>query len=83
MAWIAGGLCEVAILGEEAETRRRELDAHYLPQVLLSGGTGGGTLPLLENKLTKGYTTIHVCHNRVCQRPETDIKEALKHIPRS
>jgi len=83
MAWIAGGLCEVAILGEEAETRRREIDAHYLPQVLLSGGTGGGSLPLLENKLTKGCTTIHVCHNRVCQRPETDIKEALKHIPRS
>ena len=83
MAWIAGGLCEVAILGEEAETRRRELDAHYLPQVLISGGTGGGTLPLLEHKPAGGSATVYVCRDRVCRQPETTVGEALKHILRS
>jgi len=83
MAWIAGGLCEVAIRGEEAETRRRELDAHYLPQVLISGGTGGGTLPLLEQKPAEGRTAISVCRDRVCRQPETTVREALKHILRS
>jgi hypothetical protein len=83
MAWIAGGLCEVAILGDEAETRRRELDAHYLPQVLISGGTGGGTLLLLEHNPAEGSATIYVCRDRVCRQPETTVGEALKHILRS
>ncbi len=80
MAWSAGGVCEVAIVGEEAEARRKEFDRHYLPTVLISGGKSEGTLPLLENKLVTGQTTIYVCRNRMCQSPVTGVAEALEQI---
>jgi uncharacterized protein YyaL (SSP411 family) len=38
-----------------------------------------GTLALLE-KLTKGETVIYVCQNKSCQRPTTDVEEAMKQL---
>ena len=35
------------------------------------------SLPLLENKLTSGNTTIYVCVNKVCQLPTIEVAEAL------
>jgi uncharacterized protein YyaL (SSP411 family) len=59
---------------------RKELDAFYLPNVLLSGGELEGTLPLLAGKLKEGITTLYVCRNKVCKLPVTDVKDALKLI---
>jgi uncharacterized protein YyaL (SSP411 family) len=39
-----------------------------------------GTLALLEGKLTKGETVIYVCQNKSCQRPTTDVEEAMKQL---
>ena len=47
MAWFAEGPYEVAIVGKEFEARRKELDRHYLSNVILSGGKNEGTLSLL------------------------------------
>ena len=73
MAWFAGEPCEVAILG-------KEFDKHYLPNVFFSGGKSEGTLPLLENKLIEGQTTIHMCQKKACKFPVTEVKEALEQI---
>ena len=35
------------------------------------------SLPLLENKLTAGNTTIYVCVNKVCQLPTYEVAESL------
>ncbi len=80
MAWFASQPYEVAIVGKECEARRKELDRHYLPNVILSGGKNEGTLSLLENKLIEGQTTLYVCQNKVCKYPVTEIKEALEQI---
>jgi uncharacterized protein YyaL (SSP411 family) len=71
---------EVAIVGEQWAAFRKELDRHYLPHMLLMGGKTEGKLPLLENKLIIGQTTIYVCRNRACKLPVTSAKEALKQL---
>jgi len=80
MSWFASPPYEVAILGSNFETIRKELDKNYLPNVFLSGGTNEGKLSLLEGKLVEGKTTIYVCQNKTCKLPVTDVKQALAQI---
>lgn len=80
MAWLVQEPYEVAIVGENYDDLRKEIDAHYLPDVLLVGGKNEGTLAPLENKLIKGQTTIYVCQNKTCKLPVTSVTEALKQI---
>ena len=80
MAWFAGVPYEVAIVGKECNVKRKELDKHYVPNVIVLGGINEGTLQLLENKLIEGQTTIYVCRNKVCSCPVTKMQEALKQI---
>lgn len=80
MALVAGGSYEVAILGKGFEAKQKEFDKHYLPNVFISGGKSEGTLPLLENKLIKGQTTIYVCRNKACKSPVTEVEGALEQI---
>lgn len=73
-------LYEVAIVGEQAQAKRQAFDQYYLPQALWLGGQQEGNLELLEGKLIPQQTTIYVCQDRVCQRPVTQVKEALSLI---
>ena len=69
---------EVAILGPEAQQRRKELDRHFLPQAMFLGGATEGSLALLENKLVSGQTTIYVCTNKICKLPVREVAAALE-----
>ena len=80
MAWFATEPYEIAIVGDDCEAKRKEFDSHYLPHVFLSGGKNEGKLSLLDGKLIAGKTTIYVCRNKACQRPVSEVKEALKQI---
>jgi len=80
MAWFINDPFEVAIVGKDYEAKRKEFDKHYLPNVFLSGGVKEGNLPLLENKLVKGQTTIYVCKNKTCKLPLIETSIALKQI---
>lgn len=71
---------EVAIVGNDWQKMRKELDQQYLPNVLLLGGSKEGSLPLLENKLRPGATTIYVCKEKVCKFPVNNIPKALELI---
>jgi uncharacterized protein YyaL (SSP411 family) len=71
---------EVAIVGDDWAAKRKELDRRFLPLMLLMGGKTEGKLPLLEDKLVKGRTTIYVCRNRACRLPVTDTEAALKQL---
>jgi len=71
---------EVAIIGNKFSEMRQKIDENYLPNILLSGGRNEGSLPLLENKLVEGQTTIYVCQDKVCKRPVTEVSEALKQL---
>ena len=69
---------EIAIVGKDATSTALELYQNYQPNSLLLGSTDESNLPLLDNKMVKGQTTIYVCQNKSCQLPTTDIKQALK-----
>lgn len=69
---------EVAIVGDNFNGIRQELDETYIPNMLLLGGSQEGTIELLEGKLVKGETTIYVCKNKVCKFPVSTVTEALE-----
>ncbi|MDE3183159.1 MAG: thioredoxin domain-containing protein [Bacteroidota bacterium] len=71
---------EVAIIGNQFNEMRQKMDENYLPNILLSGGRNEGSLPLLENKLVEGQTTIYVCRDKVCKRPVTEVSKALEQL---
>jgi len=68
---------EIAIVGEEAQLRRSELDEGYLPHVLFLGGNEEGSLELMQNKLLEGQTTIYVCQDKTCKLPVTKAIDAI------
>lgn len=80
MGWLAREPYEIAIVGENCEALRKEFDSYYLPDVFLSGGKTEGKAAFLSGKLVEGQTTIYVCRNKQCQRPVTDVKEALSQM---
>lgn len=72
------GIYEIAITGNQAEAKRRELEKFYIPNKILLGGTSG-SLPLLQDKWGN-ETKVFVCKNRTCKMPVTEISEAIKQI---
>ncbi|MDA3838703.1 MAG: thioredoxin domain-containing protein [Candidatus Delongbacteria bacterium] len=80
MTWLVSEPYEIAIVGKDFESKRKEFDKLYLPNVFLSGGKDNGTLSLLDEKLIDGQTTIYVCRNKECKIPITEVEEALKQI---
>lgn len=73
-------LAEVAIIGDDVQARRKELDRHFLPLMLMMGGKTEGKLPLLKGKLIKNQTTFYVCRNKTCKTPVTETADALKQL---
>lgn len=71
---------EVAISGPEAELKLKELDASYLPNILISGSNKNSDLPLLKNKFIEDETFIYVCVNGTCKLPVTNTKMAKEQI---
>ncbi|MEZ4828207.1 MAG: thioredoxin domain-containing protein [Bacteroidia bacterium] len=77
-SWFTWPPYEVAIVGPNAESLRREWEKTYLPNVFLLGGKTEGKLELLENKLVSGATYIYVCQDKMCKFPVQDVSEAVK-----
>jgi uncharacterized protein YyaL (SSP411 family) len=71
---------EIAIVGENCELLRKELETHYFPNKLLLGARNESDLPLLKNKLIKEKTMVYVCENKTCHLPVETTKEALLQI---
>jgi uncharacterized protein YyaL (SSP411 family) len=69
---------EVAIIGDDFNEVRSQLDQHFIPNMLLLGGKKEGKLELLEGKFLVGETTIYVCKNKVCKFPVNTVEEALE-----
>jgi len=68
---------EVAVIGEDYQSKLKELQANYISNAIFLGGDSEGTLELLKNKLVAGQTMIYVCQNKVCKLPTEDVEEAL------
>ncbi|MGQ0827397.1 MAG: thioredoxin domain-containing protein [Bacteroidota bacterium] len=71
---------EVAIVGKSVDEKRKDLNKHYLPNKIFAGSAGKSTLPLLKNRNFKGQTMFYVCSNKVCNKPVSEVEDALKHL---
>ncbi|TGE16241.1 thioredoxin domain-containing protein [Hymenobacter elongatus] len=74
-------VAEIAIVGPEAESVRRELGRHFLPHTVVAGAPEAGTLPLLRQRTAQlGHTTLYICFDRTCQQPVHTVAEALAQL---
>ena len=72
---------EIAIVGRDIDSFRKEIDLIYFPNKVLSGTSIKSELPLLENRTSKdGETQIFVCYNKTCQLPVKSVEEAFLQI---
>jgi len=71
---------EVAIVGQEAIEKIKDLNKTYLPNKIIIGSLSENNLPLLKNKYTEGKTLIYVCVNKACKFPVEQVNEAIKLI---
>ena len=69
---------EIAIVGKNAESLRKEMMSKYIPNAIYMGGKTEGSLTLLKDKLQKGDTYVYVCQNKACKMPVKTSIEALK-----
>jgi uncharacterized protein YyaL (SSP411 family) len=68
---------EVAISGSNAIRKLKELDSHYLPNILIAGAMVDSDLPILKNRFNINDTYIYVCVDGSCKLPVTDTKSAV------
>ena len=71
---------EVAIVGDDFNTKRVEIVRKFHPNILLLGGKDEGTLELLEQKLVQGRTMIYVCEDKNCKLPVEDVTAAEEQL---
>ena len=79
MGLIAYQPYEVAIVGEDAVEKAKQMQQHYLPTAIFMGGEKEN-LPLLESKYVKGETIIYVCRNKSCKLPVRDVDKAMEQL---
>jgi uncharacterized protein YyaL (SSP411 family) len=72
-----GEYYEVAISGKNAMQKVKELEIHYLPNILIVGSTKESTIPLLENRYMANDTYIYVCVEGACKMPETEVANVI------
>ena len=68
---------EVVISGENAKEKLKELNNHYLPNILSCYSNRNSELPLLKNRFISDETYIYVCINNSCKLPVEKVSETL------
>jgi uncharacterized protein YyaL (SSP411 family) len=72
---------EIAIVGTEYLTFRKEIETTFYPNKVLSGTAANSELPLLQNRTDKdGNTQIFVCYDKTCQLPVKSVAEAWQQL---
>lgn len=75
-----GSQKEMVVIGEKAIDHLKNLQKHYMPDVIFCASTTASELPLLKNRYVSGKTLIYICQNNTCQLPVETVKEALEII---
>ncbi len=71
---------EVAIVGNNVNTKLHELYKHGLINTILAVSQNEGNLPLVKDRCIATKTLIYVCQNNTCKLPTEAVEEALKLI---
>jgi hypothetical protein len=71
---------EVAISGGNSIRKLKELDSHYLPNILIAGATVDSDLPIMKNRFNINDTYIYVCVDGSCKLPVRDTEKAIEQL---
>jgi uncharacterized protein YyaL (SSP411 family) len=75
---------EIAIVGKGAEAKAKEMQSSNSSNfVIAASETVAENIPLLEYKTTdsEGNALIYVCFNKACQKPVSEVADALAQFP--
>lgn len=76
-------LAEMAIVGKDALSFRKQFAERYIPASLLLGTATRSDLPLLKSReAINSQTTIFVCFEKACRLPVHTVNEALVQLNR-
>jgi hypothetical protein len=79
MGMVAYQPYEVAIVGDNALEKARQMMVSYSPTAIFMGGAEEN-LPLLKNKRVGNRTIIYVCRNRICKAPQEAVEKAMAQL---
>jgi uncharacterized protein len=69
---------EIAVVGEKAFDKAKEINALFLPnKILMASVKEEETLPLLRGREVVGDTYIYVCENYTCRMPVKTVEEII------
>ncbi len=72
---------EVVIMGPNSKELLKEINLHYLPNILIAGSDNEDeNSPLFKHRFKNGEDLIYVCTNGSCQLPVKTITSALELI---
>ena len=71
---------EVVIVGKDALEKVKEINKHYLPNIIIAGSKFENNAPLFENRYVPNETLIYVCVNNACKLPVKDTKIAIESL---
>jgi uncharacterized protein len=80
MLWNTQPFYEIVVSGIDAEFKRKELNAYYIPNKLLAGSNKETDYPLFKERYMDDKTTIYVCVNQQCKLPVHEVEDAMKQI---
>ncbi len=69
---------EVIVVGEMVSEKIKELNKHYLPNIIIAGSKGGNNGILFKNRHSPGKTLIYVCKNNTCKLPVEETKIVIE-----
>ena len=75
-----GDYYEIAIVGQDAMEKLKEINQQYIPNKLIVGSLKENDLPLLAYKYNENETTIYICIDGACKLPVTETADALKQM---
>lgn len=71
---------EVVVMGPNYKKLNKELNTHYLPNILIDGSNEPDQRPLTANRYKESEDLIYVCTNGTCQLPVSSLSECLNLI---
>ena len=71
---------ELAICGTNASEFIGEINANYLPNLIVAGTEKESQLPFLKNRFIEKGTLFYVCQNQTCLLPNSNFEEVLKDL---
>ena len=71
---------EVAIVGDTAMEKKKDLQSNYLPNSVFAGAEEHGELDLVQNRYVQEQTLIYICLQGSCKLPIESVSQTLEQL---